>query len=83
MCKIAIKVEDLPPLDATCVQVLRCIVLKLGGKRRGRVEYKAIGRSINKERDVVAKAVRRLIEKGVLVIENNELVLLNVIEVAS
>lgn len=83
MGKIAIKVEDLPPLDATCVQVLRVIVLKLAGKRRGRVEYKAIGKAINKDRDVVAKAVRRLIKKQVLTIEDNELVLLNGIEVAS
>ena len=83
MGKVAIKIEDLPPLDPTCVQVLRVIVLKLAGKRRGRVEYKAIGKSINKERDVVAKAVRRLIKKGVLTIENNELVLLNVVELAS
>lgn len=83
MGKIAIKVEDLPPLDATCVQVLRCIVLKLAGERRGRVEYKVIGKSINKDRDVVAKAVRRLIKKQVLTIENNELVLLNVVELAS
>ena len=83
MGKIAIKIEDLPALDATCVQVLRCIVLKLAGKRRGRVEYKAIGRSINTARDVVAKAVRRLVEKDILGIEDGELVLLNVVEVAS
>lgn len=83
MGKIAIKVEDLPPLDPTCVQVLRCIVLKLGGERRGRVEYKVIGKSINKDRDVVAKAVRRLMKKQVLTIENKELVLLKVVELAS
>ena len=83
MSKIAIKVEDLPSLDATCVQVLRCVVLKLCGKRRGRVEYREIGKSINKDRDVVAKAVKRLIQKEILSIENDELVLLNVVEVAS
>lgn len=83
MSKMAIKIEDLPALDATSVQVLRCIVLKLGGARRGFVEYKVIGKSIGKHRDVVAKAVKRLEEKKVLGIEYGELVLLNIVEVAS
>ena len=81
MGKMAIKIEDFPSLDATAVQVLRVIVLKLGSSQRGRVEYKDIGRSLKLKRDVVAKAVRRLREKKVLAIENEELVLLNVIEV--
>ena len=81
MAKMAIKIEDFPSLDATAVQVLRVIVLKLGNSKRGRVEYKDIGRSLKLKRDVVAKAVRRLREKKVLAFENEELVLLNVIEV--
>ena len=83
MSKMAIKIEDLPALDATSVQVLRCIVLKLGGAHRGYVAYKVIGKSIGKHRDVVAKAVKRLEEKKVLGIEYGELVLLNIVEVAS
>ena len=81
MGKMAIKIEDLPSLDATAVQVLRVIVLKLGSSQRGRVEYKVIGSCLKLKRDVVAKAVRRLHEKKVLALENGELVLLNVIEV--
>lgn len=83
MSKMAIKIEDLPALDTTSVQVLRCIVLKLGGAHRGYVAYKVIGKSIGKHRDVVAKAVKRLEEKKVLGIEYGELVLLNIVEVAS
>ena len=83
MSKMAIKIEDLPPLDATSVQVLRVIVLKLGGATRGRVEYKVIGKSLDLKRDVVAKAVKRLHEKKLLSLENGELVLLNLVEVAS
>lgn len=82
MSKMAIKIEDLPALDATSVQVLRCIVLKLGGATRGRVEYKVIGKSIGKHRDVVAKAVKRLEEKRLLGIEYGELVLLNIVQVS-
>ena len=83
MSKMAIKIEDLPALDATAVQVLRCIVIKLGGSTRGRVEYKVIGKSINKHRDVVAKAIKRLEQKRVLGIEAGEIVLLNIVQVAS
>ena len=82
MSKDAIKIEDLPPLDATAVQVLRCIVLKLAGAQRGYVPYKTIGKSIGKTRDVVAKAIKRLERKQVIKREFGELVLLNVVKVS-
>ena len=79
MSKMAIKIEDLPALDATSVQVLRCIVIKLGGARRGYVAYKVIGDSIGEKRDVVAKAIKRLEKKRVLGIQEGELILLNIV----
>lgn len=81
--KKAIKIEDLPSgLDETAVQVFRVIVLKLGDRSRGRVEYMQIAASLNVSRAVVSKAVKRLKRKGVLAfVKGGELEILNVINV--
>lgn len=81
--KKAIKIEDLPSgLDETAVQVLRIIAIKLGERQRGRVEYMKIAASLDVDRAVVSKAVKRLARKRMIKFyKNGELEILNVVDV--
>lgn len=64
--KKSIKIENLPALDETAVAVLRVIVLKLGDKRQGYVDYNIIAKSLKTKARTVARAVVRLERKKVL-----------------
>ena len=78
--KKSIKIENIPPLNANEVQVLRVICLKLGEKRRGYVEYAQIGKSLNLKTKTVARVIVRLEKKKVLRRWNGELELLERVE---
>ena len=71
----------MPSLGENEVRVLREICLKLGEKRRGFVDYRIIGKSLNLKPKTVAKVVVRLERKRVLRRSNGELELLNIINV--
>ena len=78
--KKSIKIENLPSLDGTAVHVLRVIVVKLGNRRRGFVDYNIIAKSLNIKARTVARAVVRLEKKRVLRRDNGELELLESVE---
>ena len=78
--KKSIKIENLPALDTTAVHVLRVIVLKLGDKRRGFVDYNIIAKSLDVKARTVARAVVRLEKKRVLRRDNGELELLESVD---
>ncbi len=75
--KKSINVENLPSLGKNEVQVLRVICLKLGEKRRGYVDYRDIGKSLNLKPTTVARVIVRLERKKVLRRWNGELELLD------
>lgn len=75
----AIKIEDLPSLDDTAIQVLRVISIKLGEKDEGFVDYKIIGDSIDVDRDVVSKAVKRLQRKRIISIKDKKMKILKTV----
>ena len=74
--KKSIKIENLPALDTTAVHVLRVIVLKLGDKLRGFVDYNIISKSLS----VKARTVVRLEKKKMLRRDNGELELLETVD---
>lgn len=78
--KKSIKIENLPALDGTAVHVLRVIVVKLGDKRRGFVDYNIIAKSLHIKAGTVARAVVRLEKRRVLRRWNGELELLDRVE---
>ena len=78
--KNSIKIENLPALDTTAVHVLRVIVLKLGDRRRGFVDYNIIAKSLDVKARTVARAVVRLEKKKMLRRDNGELELLETVE---
>ncbi len=78
--KKSIKIENLPALDTTAVHVLRVIVLKLGDKRRGFVDYNIIAKSLDVKARTVARAVVRLEKKKMLRRDNGELELLETVD---
>lgn len=62
----ALKIENLTKIDATSAQILRVISMHLGAEPAAFVDYKLIAKSLNLDRDVVRKAVNRMIKNGVL-----------------
>ena len=78
--KKSIKIENLPALDTTAVHVLRVIVLKLGDKRRGFVDYNIIAKSLDVKARTVARAVVRLEKKKMLRRDNGEVELLETVD---
>ena len=78
--KKSIKIENLPALDTTAVHVLRVIVVKLGEKRRGFVDYNIIAKSLDVKARTVARAVVRLEKKKMLRRDNGELELLETVD---
>ncbi len=62
----AIKIKNLAPLDDTAIQILRIISLKIGDKGGAFVPYMQIAKSLNLDRDTVAKSVKKMIKRGIL-----------------
>ncbi len=65
-----IEIRDLKKIDATAIQVLRCIDLHLGEREQGYVPYDQIATSLNIKRDAVAKAVNRMVANRILAKKN-------------
>lgn len=75
----AIKIEALREIDKTSAQILRIISLHLGADEAAYVDYNLIAKSLNVDRDVVRKAVNRMIENKVLKKEDGKLSILNAV----
>lgn len=75
----AIKIENLPPLDDTSVQILRIIALKQGENDSVYVSYATIAKSLNIARGAVSSSVKRMIARGVLKAENGKLSIQNTV----
>lgn len=73
----AIKIEEMNEIDKTSVQILRVISLHLGADEAAYIDYGIIATSLNIDRDVVRKAVNRMIKNKVLKKENGKLSILN------
>ena len=76
----AIKIEDLPPLDDTSVQILRIIALKQGENESVYVSYTHIAKSLNIARGAVSSSVKRMITRGILKQENGKLSIQNTVK---
>ncbi len=73
----AIKIEGLNEMDKTSIQILRVISLHLGADEAAYVDYKLIATSLGIDRDVVRKAINRMIKHKVLEMKNGKLSILN------
>lgn len=77
----ALKIENLKPINATEIQILRVISLHVGEKPSAFVDYQWIADSINEDRDTVRKAVNRMVERGILLKKDGRLSILNAVVV--
>ncbi len=66
MTKRVILFENLPNLSKTSAQILRIIALHLCDVDEARVEYSKIALALNKDRDTVSKAIKRMIGRKIL-----------------
>lgn len=76
----AIKIEDLPPLDNTSVQILRIIALKQGESDSVYVNYAMLAKSLNIARGAVSSSIKRMTARGILKQENGKLSIQNTIK---
>lgn len=68
-------------IDETALQILRAIALHLGDREKGRVNYTLIAKSLDVRRSVVRSAVNRMLEKGILKKDGDELAISNAVMV--
>lgn len=69
----AIKIEDIKGIDDTAAQILRVIALHLGERDAARVNYEVIAKSLNISRNAVGSAVRRMVRKGFLKVDDGKI----------
>lgn len=79
--KKAIPISELKPITQIEIDVLRTIALNLGGKNKGFVPYNQIAKANNLDRDVVARAVKKMEKNRILKIEDGKLEILHVISI--
>lgn len=79
--KKAILISELKPITQIEIDVLRTIALNLGGKNKGFVPYNQIAKANNLDRDVVARAVKKMEKNRILKIEDGKLEILHVVSI--
>ena len=73
----AIKIEGITAMDDTSANILRVISLHLGERSEARVPYMLIAKSLNISRATVSSAVKRMIQRGTLRVNDGKLSICN------